>query len=286
MWILCVALPSASGNSGSWPSAYVETLGAALGHPNRIETIRQYCAGLLLPRDRQTIQPIAAGVEPGRVQATHQSLHHLIAKANSPDATMFALVHARVLPAIQQQARSKPGSPTIPTSRKRARTRSASRGNTAVNAASRTFVRSRSASRSPTSMRACRWPSVSICRSPAPRRRPDAAGPGCRGRCPSPPSRKLRLSRSAPRRPTASHPASCGRRRLRPDSGFRDGITAVGPTYVVGIQSAANLWPPSQTPLPVKPCGGRGRPSSRVRRSRYRKPVSVRELAAALPDTA
>ncbi len=204
MWIPCVALPSASGNSGSWPLAYVETLGAALGHADRIESIRQYCAGLLLPRDRQTIQPIAAGVEPGWVQATHQSLHHLIAKAHWPDAKVFALVHARVLPAIQQQARSKPGSPTIPTSRKRARTRSASRG----------------------------------------------------------------------------------RRRLRPDSGFRDGITAVGPTYVVGIQSVANLWPPSQTPLPVKPCGGRGRPSSRVRRSRYRKPVSVRELAAALPDTA
>lgn len=28
------------------------------------------------------------------------------------------------------------------------------------------------------------------------------------------------------------------------DTGFRDGITALGLTYVVGIQSSASLWPP------------------------------------------
>ena len=47
---------------------------------------------------------MAARVEPGRVQATHQSLHHLIAKADWSDAAVLAVVRARVLPAIQQLA--------------------------------------------------------------------------------------------------------------------------------------------------------------------------------------
>ena len=70
------------------------------------------------------------------------------------------------------------------------------------------------------------------------------------------------------------------------DTDFRDGITALGLTYVVGIQSSASLWPPGQEPLPVKPWSGRGRPTSRVRRSADHKPVSAKELAASLPKDA
>jgi SRSO17 transposase len=70
------------------------------------------------------------------------------------------------------------------------------------------------------------------------------------------------------------------------DTGFRDGITALGLAYVVGIQSSTSLWPPGQAPLPVKPRGGRGRPSTRVRRTAEHKPVSAKELAAELPQSA
>jgi SRSO17 transposase len=45
---------------------------------------------------------MAARVEPGRVQAAHQSLHHLIAKADWSDAAVLAVVRSRVLPAIEQ----------------------------------------------------------------------------------------------------------------------------------------------------------------------------------------
>ena len=48
------------------------------------------------------------------------------------------------------------------------------------------------------------------------------------------------------------------------DTAFRDGITALGLAYVVGIQSSASLWPPGQAPLPAKPWSGRGRPPTRV----------------------
>jgi SRSO17 transposase len=51
-------------------------------------------------------------------------------------------------------------------------------------------------------------------------------------------------------------------------------------------QSSASLWPPGQGPLPVKPWSGRGRPPSRVGRSAEHKPVSAKDLAAALPKGA
>ena len=45
---------------------------------------------------------MAVRVEPGRVQATHQSLHHLIAKADWSDAVAPTVVRSRILPAIEQ----------------------------------------------------------------------------------------------------------------------------------------------------------------------------------------
>ena len=64
-----------SGDSESRFAAYVEALGAALGHADRLAPLRNYCAGLLLAGDRKSIEPMAARVEPGRVQAARQSLH-------------------------------------------------------------------------------------------------------------------------------------------------------------------------------------------------------------------
>src|SRR5215218_9837640 len=50
------------------------------------------------------------------------------------------------------------------------------------------------------------------------------------------------------------------------DTDFRDGITAAGLAYVVGVQSTISLWPPGQHPLPPKTWSGRGRPTSAIRR--------------------
>ena len=97
-----MAPSSIPSHSESRFSAYVEALGAALGHIDRILPARRYCAGLLLPGDRKSIEPMAARVEPGRVQATHQSLHPLIAKADWSDRAVLAAVRSRVLPALEQ----------------------------------------------------------------------------------------------------------------------------------------------------------------------------------------
>ena len=45
---------------------------------------------------------MAARVEPGRVQAVHQSLHHFVAKADWSDEALLAAVRAHVLPVLEQ----------------------------------------------------------------------------------------------------------------------------------------------------------------------------------------
>jgi SRSO17 transposase len=47
--------------------AYVEAITLAPGHADRAAPFRSYCAGLLLPGDRKSIEPMAARVAPERV---------------------------------------------------------------------------------------------------------------------------------------------------------------------------------------------------------------------------
>ena len=84
-------------------AAYVETLAAALGHADRVAPLKAYCIGLLLPGERKSVEPMAARVEPGRVQAAHQSLHHFVAKADWSDDAVLSVVRAQVLPALERQ---------------------------------------------------------------------------------------------------------------------------------------------------------------------------------------
>jgi SRSO17 transposase len=82
---------------------YVETITTALGHADREAPFRSYCAGLLLPGDRKSVEPIAARVEPARVRAAHQSLHHLVAKSEWSDDAVLAAVRGHVVPIIQKR---------------------------------------------------------------------------------------------------------------------------------------------------------------------------------------
>jgi SRSO17 transposase len=59
------------------------------------------CGGCyIIPR--KSVEPMAARLEPERVQATQQSLHHLVAKADWSDEAMLTAVRSQVLPAIEQ----------------------------------------------------------------------------------------------------------------------------------------------------------------------------------------
>ena len=97
-----MGLESSSRGSESRFAAYVEALTSVLGHSDRAMPFQSYCAGLLLPGDRKSVEPMAARVQPGRVRAAHQSLHHFVAKADWSDDAVLAEVRARVLPVIER----------------------------------------------------------------------------------------------------------------------------------------------------------------------------------------
>ena len=81
-------------------AAYVATLSEVIGHADRVAPLKAYCTGLLLPGARKSIEPIAARIAPARVQATHQALHHFVAKGEWSDTALLARVRAAVLPLI------------------------------------------------------------------------------------------------------------------------------------------------------------------------------------------
>ena len=70
------------------------------------------------------------------------------------------------------------------------------------------------------------------------------------------------------------------------DTDLRTSITALGLSYVAGIQSHTTVWAPGTGPRPAKKWSGHGRPPKLLRRDDKHKPASVKELALALPKRA
>jgi SRSO17 transposase len=95
---------------------YLDELATALGHADREEPFRSYCLGLLLAGERKSVAPMAARLDPERVQAKHQSLHHFVAQAPWSDSALLEAVRRHVLPALERQgpitAWIDPGIPT------------------------------------------------------------------------------------------------------------------------------------------------------------------------------
>jgi SRSO17 transposase len=71
--------------------AYLTELARALGHADREDPFRSYCFGLLLDGERKSVEPMAARLDPERVQAKHQSLHHFVAQAAWSDTALLVL---------------------------------------------------------------------------------------------------------------------------------------------------------------------------------------------------
>ncbi|MCA1819169.1 MAG: IS701 family transposase [Halobacteriales archaeon] len=72
-------------------------LAGAAGHADRAEPLRAYVTGLCLPGDRKSIEPLAARIEPRRVGARHQSMHHLVANAPWQDAEVLRVARQAVV---------------------------------------------------------------------------------------------------------------------------------------------------------------------------------------------
>src|SRR5213080_4162619 len=92
----------AVGESESRFSAYVEGLVSVIGHADRASPLRDYCLGLMMPCERKSVEPMAAVTAPGRTAAQHQSLLHFVGVATWSDEKVLAKVRELVLPAIEK----------------------------------------------------------------------------------------------------------------------------------------------------------------------------------------
>jgi SRSO17 transposase len=89
-------------DSGSRFAAYVEGLASVIGHADRCGPLRDYCTGLMLPGERKSVEPMAARTAPARTAAQHQSLLHFVGVGNWSDERVLAKVREMVLPAIER----------------------------------------------------------------------------------------------------------------------------------------------------------------------------------------
>jgi SRSO17 transposase len=282
-----VGLESGSLGSESRFAAYVEALTSVLGHADRAAPFQSYCAGLLLPGDRKSVEPMAARVQPGRVRAAHQSLHHFVAKADWSDDAVLAAVRARVLPVIERQGAiralivddtgiPKKGTHSVGVARQYcgqlgkqdncqvAVSLSAANDHASLPIAYRLYLPHE-------------W-------ADDPDRRAQAGVPDeiAFQTKPQIALDQLRAARAAGiKADMVLADAGYGN-----DTDFRDGITEIGLAYAVGIHSSTTLWPPGMEPLPPKQWSGRGRPTSAIRRDGEHQPASAKQLALDLPKKA
>src|SRR6266852_6284754 len=96
-----MSLQGWDGSDGRF-SRYVEGLASVIGHADRVNPLRDYCTGLMLPCARKSVEPMAAVTAPARTAAQHQSLLHFVGQASWSDEKVLAKVCETVLPAIER----------------------------------------------------------------------------------------------------------------------------------------------------------------------------------------
>ena len=83
-------------------SAYVEGLTSVIGHADRARPLRDYCLGLIMPGERKSVEPMAAITAPERTAAQHQSLLHFVGEGKWSDEKVLAQVREFVLPKMKR----------------------------------------------------------------------------------------------------------------------------------------------------------------------------------------
>jgi SRSO17 transposase len=266
---------------------YVERPGDVLGHADRRGPLRAYATGLLLPGERKSVEPMAARVEPFRVGAAHQSLHHFVAKAPWDDAALLATVRSYALPAIEghgpirawivdDTGLPKKGKLSVGVARQYCG-QLGKRDNCQVAV---TLSVANEAASLPIAYRLYlpeAW-------ADDPERRAMAGVPEEVEFQTKPAIALDQIGRAlAEGVPPGAAVTDAG---YGNDTDFRDGVTAAGLPYVAGILGTTTLWPPGAGPLPAAPWGGKGRPPKRLRRDPEHQPLAAETLAAGLPGDA
>jgi SRSO17 transposase len=268
-------------------AAYIEGLAQAAGHADRIEPLKAYCKGLLLPGERKSVEPMAARLSPGNVGRMHQSLHHLVADAPWSDEELLAEVRHQILPAMQKHGPivawivddtgfPKKGKHSVGVARQYcgqlgkqdncqvAVSLSVATWNSSLPIAYHLYLPEEWAKDT------ARRQTTGVPKEIQFQTKPQIALDQIRQTVKTEVTRGVVL-------------ADAG---YGVDGRFRAGITELGLPYVVGVQSSMTVWEPGTEPLPAKPWNGQGRPSKLVRRDSQHQPVSVKQLATALSPSA
>ena len=265
----------------------MEGLATAAGHEDRHEPLKSYCKGLLLPGERKSIEPMAARLapDPKHTQRTRQSLHHLVAKAPWSDQSLLERVRQDVLPVMRRQGAvvawivddtgfPKKGTHSVGVTRQYC-------GQVGKQENCRVAVSLSVATWSSSLPIAYRLYLPQEWAEDAERRK-EAEVPKEIGFQTKPEIAldQIRVAAAANLdRGVVLADAAYG-----VNTKFRDGITELNLTYVVGVQGSITVWEPGQQPLPAKPRGRMGRPPRLLQRSKGHQPVSVKQLAMSLPS--
>src|SRR5438132_836118 len=268
-------------------AAYVEALGAVLGHADRQEPMRDYCLGLLMPIERKSVEPMAAVTAPAQVAAKHQSLLHFVGNAPWSDAAMLAKVGELVLPALERSGPvevwiiddtgfPKKGRHSVGVTRQYcgqlgkqdncqvAVTLSLANHDASLPVAYRLYLPEDWAKDD------ARRHKAKIPQTIAFQTKPEIA------------LEQIKAARTAGL-PQGMVLMDAG---YGNDTSFRTEITALGMSYVAGVGPNTSVWSRSVAPMPPQPRSGRGRPQKRLQRDAQHQPISVKALALSLPGEA
>ena len=265
--------------------SYIDDLAGSLGHKDRHEPFRHYCAGLLLPGDRKSVEPMAARLSPSAVSAKHQSLLHFVGQSPWSSQGLMAAVRASVVPAltargpvqawiVDDTSFPKKGRHSVGVARQYSGVLG-KQDNCQV--AVSLSLASAEASL-PVSWRLYlpeAWAEDAVRRTTA--KVPEDVAFRTKPQIALDQIAALAGDASVPRGVVLTD-AGYGN-----DTGFRNAIADLGLDYVAGILSSTSVWAPGMEPLPpIANPPGLGRPGKRLRRTPEHRPLSVKGLAESL----
>jgi SRSO17 transposase len=276
-----------SDGSGLRFASYVEELVSVIGHKDRAGPLRDYCAGLILPCERKSVEPMAAVTAPARVAAQHQSLLHFVGEGRWSDERVLAKVREMVLPQMQRHVPieawiiddtsfPKQGRHSVGVVRQYCGQRgkkdncqvavslSLANSHASLPVAYRLYLPQEWAQDRERLRKAGVPEDIGF------RTKHEIALDQLRWACAADLPRGVVLM-----------DAGYGN-----NSDLRADITALQLAYVAGIQSNTTVWAPGTGPLPAKKWSGRGRPPKLLQRDDEHQPVSVKDLALGLPTRA
>lgn len=263
----------------------MDGLAKVAGHADRNAPLKAYCAGLLLPGERKSVEPMAARLAPDNIRRTHQSLHHLVADAPWSDEAVLESVRGQVLTAMRQNGPVaawivddtgfvKKGTHSVGVARQYC-------GQVGKQENCRVAVSLSVATHHASLPVAWRLYLPESWASDRERRK--ATGVPQEITFQTKPAIALTQIRQAveqavPRAPVLADSAYGN------DTQFREGIRELGLRYAVGVHENMTVWRPGEIPRPKPRRKGRGRPPTRLHRDAEQRPVTVKQLALSLPD--